>query len=63
MAANSLTFADVPAGFFSTAVVPYDLSIGSVLRTATVTHLSNKYCSHDELADFCRTPFDGFIVS
>ena len=49
MAANSLAFADVPAGFLSTAVVPYDLSAGSVLRTATVAHLSNKYCSQDAL--------------
>jgi len=58
-----MAFADVPAGFLSTAVVPYDLSTGSVLRTATVAHLSNEYCSQSALMSFCKTPFDGFIVS
>ena len=65
MAANSVTLADVPAGFFSSAVVPYDLSAGTVLKTATVAHLPNKYCTHAQrkVKDYCTVPFENFIVS
>ncbi len=65
MAANSVTFVHVPAGFFSTAVVPYNLTAGTVLKTATVAHLPNKYCTHFQrkVKDFCTVPCENFIVS
>ena len=65
MAANGLTLVDVPAGFISTAVTPYDPSASSLPSVATVAHLPNKYCSpyYQALQGFCAISFDNFIVS
>ena len=58
-AATSMAFADVPPGFINTLVVPYDLASGAVLKSATVAHLSNKYCACG-CSEFCRVTFKDF---
>ncbi len=65
MAANGLTLVDVPAGFISTAVTPYNPSASSLPMEATLAHLPNKHCTpkYRALQDFCTIPFDNFIVS
>lgn len=49
MAACGLQFVDVPKGFFSAAVVPYELGDPPEVPPAldphaAIEHLSNKYC-------------------
>ena len=60
LAATSMAFENIPFGFFNTLVVPYDLSAATVQKTATVAHLSNKYCKSSE---YCSGPFEGYLVS
>jgi len=60
MAADGLAFVDVPDGWLNTEVVPYDLTAGTVRKSATVAHLSNKYCNGKDMA-WCFIRFDKFI--
>ena len=60
MAADGLSWAEVPDGYLNAQVVPYNLSAGTVLKTATVAHLSNKYCNFRDKS-YCFNRFDDFI--
>ena len=60
MAADGLAFVDVPDGWLNTEVVPYNLSAGTVPKSATVAHLSNKYCNGKDMA-WCFIGFNKFI--
>jgi hypothetical protein len=44
MAASGLQFVNVPEGFYSAAVVPYDPEVPELDTDSAVEHLSNKYC-------------------
>ena len=46
MAANAITFLNVPDGFANAAVVPYDPQAQQLLPEAAVSHLGNRYCGH-----------------
>ena len=68
MAAGSMQFADLPDGFFSAALVPYNTTGPSLYQNCALYHLPNKYCARQAQAKldgesvlFCTEPFNGFI--
>ncbi len=62
MAANGLSYVDIPDGFVNTELVPYDLAAGTVYKNATVTHLSNKYCNNLAHEHDCLYTFENFVT-
>lgn len=63
MAACGLQFVDVPEGFFSAAVVPYDPGHSPEVPPAldphaAIEHLSNKYCSLNTYEGASMDPAD-----
>ena len=64
MAAAGLSLVDVPAGFSTTAVVPYSPDADSLPIVATLPHLPNKYCTPEfrQPLDYCTVAFDDFFM-
>lgn len=73
MAACGLQFADIPEGFWSAAVVPFDLGTQKLDPDSAIEHLSNKYCGYNtreglrgnanatQFELLCTVPVDGFF--
>ena len=49
MGACGFQFVDVPKGFFSSAVVPYNPNTLQLDENAAIDHISNKYCGQNTL--------------